>query len=179
MGNLHLRPGGHYSSVFARDILEEVPDFFEFNQNFFKMRSLTNSQKHQKWVNPYFIVFVLTNFPFFTHGHFALNTHDCSKTSLQNYSPATFSVRNFELDRFLLQVGRLTPTSRDQPFKLCMSSISISENVAALVNVLNLGKGVCWVEKNGGSLLPSEARQSEPIFLIIYLWNFDSLGVNN
>ena len=27
-GNLHFRLGGHYNSVFARDILKEVQDFF-------------------------------------------------------------------------------------------------------------------------------------------------------
>ena len=52
-GNLHFRLGGHYNSVFARDILKEVPDFFfSLTKTFLKMWSLTNSQKHQKGVKP-------------------------------------------------------------------------------------------------------------------------------
>ena len=108
-GNLHFRLGGHYNSVFARDILKEVTDFFEFNQNFLRMWSLTNSQKHQKWVNPYSIVFILTNFTFFTYGHVTLNTHDCSKKVPKIILPLLSASEILSWTNFLSQVGGWPP----------------------------------------------------------------------
>ena len=129
MGNLNFRPRGYSSSVFARDILENVPDFVEFNQNFLKMWSLTHSQKTPKGGKPMFYkICIYKCFHFSPLGHFTLKTHDCSKKF-----PKLFS-RYFQRQKFWVEpifcpkLGGWTPPRRINPSNCVWNLILINKS---------------------------------------------------